>query len=342
MLEKRRYAGVWLALAAMMVVPLAACSSATGTGSGGSTPSADSGKTYKMIVGTTSASGSLEVQALKGWSDAVAKATDGRMKISILPDGQLGNELATQEAIISGDIQGVSGGITGVKQWDILAASYIFKSADQMMAVMHSPIVDPWRKAWLDQSGIEVVGFLERLPRTLTANREIKTPADLHGLNIRVPGTDVNVETWKVAGASPVTIPSQEVYTALQTGVVGAQENALDTAFAQRIMEVQKYVILTAHCYMPQLVGVSAKYMDSLPGDIAKAVRDEMGNTEKWLSQQLKDQYPKMLDKIKAQGDQVVTPDVAAFRKVMLPVTKKYTDQVWGPGVLEKIQAFQG
>src|SRR5665647_3786456 len=119
MLEKRRYAGVWLALAAMMVVPLAACSSATGTGSGGSTPSADSGKTYKMIVGTTSASGSLEVQALKGWSDAVAKATDGRMKISILPDGQLGNELATQEAIISGDIQGVSGGITGVKQWDI-------------------------------------------------------------------------------------------------------------------------------------------------------------------------------------------------------------------------------
>lgn len=327
-------------VAAGLALTLASCSSTGGGQEAAATPTGSAtgaGEKYEMVVGATSASGSLEVQALKRWSEAVAARTDGRLTITILPDGQLGSELETQEAIIGGDVQGVSGGVTGVPQLDFLAAAYIFRDADHMMSVLRSDVVDPWREAWAEQSGIDIVGVLERLPRTLTTNVRVESPDDTRGLDIRVPNTPFQIDIWKAVGATPVAIPSQEVYSALETGVVDAQENALDTAYAAGVAEVQSFVVLTEHTYMPQFVGVSSDFMNSLPDDIQQAVREEMTAAEGWLSTQLDTAYTDILADMESQGAEIIEPDVEAFRAAMYPVTQRYATDIWGEGVLERI-----
>lgn len=335
-----RRTGVAAAIAA--VLALAACtdgsSSQDADGATGANSANDDGETIEMLIGATSAGSSLEVQALNRWSEAVAERTEGRLEIQILPDGQLGSELETQEAIINGDVHGVSGGVTGVAELDFLAAAYIFRDADHMMEVFKSDVVAPWSEAWRTQSGIEVVGVLERLPRTLTSSVRVETPADATGLNVRVPNTDFQIAIWEAIGATPVAIPAQEVYSALETGVVDAQENALDTAFANGVGEVQDYVTLTAHTYMPQLVGISSSFLESLPEDILAIAEEEMRNAETWLSAELESAYDDILTEWEDSGLEIITPDIDEFRDLMYPVTAEYAADIWGEGVLDRIQ----
>ncbi len=332
------------AFAGVLTLGLAACSSGddtpTTTGSATTTTGGDPAEQYELIVGATSSSASLEVEALNLWADGVAERTDGQLTVTILPDGQLGSELETQEAIISGDVQGVSGGVTGVPQLDFLAAAYVFRDAEHMMDVLRSDITDPWRAAWIEQSGIDIVGVFERLPRTLTSNVRVETPDDAIGLDIRVPGTEFQIAIWEAVGATPISIPSQEVYSALETGVVEAQENALDTAYAAGVAEVQDYVVYTEHTYMPQFVGISQDYLDSLPDGFEDIVREEMTVAENWLSEQLDTALPEILADMESQGAEIIYPEIDAFRAKMFPVTEAYAEDIWGPGVLAQIQAY--
>lgn len=317
------------ALAATTLVLTAGCAATT--------ENASAEESFEMIVGATSSGSSLEVEALQRWAEAVAERTDGRLEITILPDGQLGSELETQEAIITGDVQGVSGGVTGVPELDFLAAAYVFRDADHMISVMRSDVVDPWREAWVEQSGIDIVGVLERLPRTLTSNVRVESPADTVGLDVRVPNTPFQIEIWEAVGATPVAIPSQEVYSALETGVVDAQENALDSAYATGIGEVQDYVSLTAHTYMPQFLGVSRAFLDSLPEDLEIILQEEMTVAEDWLSEELDGAYAEILADLESQGLEIVEPDVDAFRAAMYPVTERFAADIWGADTLDRI-----
>lgn len=330
------------ALTAVAALALAGCagSGTDGSGTDGSAGGADTGagESYEMIVGATSSGSSLEVQALNRWSEAVADRSDGRLTITILPDGQLGSELETQEAIINGDVQGVSGGVTGVRELDFLAAAYVFRDSDHMIEVFRSDIVEPWSEAWEAQSGIEIVGVLERLPRTLTSNVRVEQPSDAAGLNVRVPNTNFQIAIWEALSATPVAIPAQEVYSALETGVVDAQENALDTAFANGVGEVQRYVTLTEHTYMPQFVGISSAFLESLPDDLREIVFEEMRSAEDWLSAELTTAYEEILTEWENAGLEIIEPDVEAFRSVMYPVTAEYAEDIWGADTLERIQ----
>ncbi|TDE15877.1 TRAP transporter substrate-binding protein [Jiangella asiatica] len=319
------------AVTAGVLMLSAACTSTSGdAGSGGS---------HELILGATSAGGSLEVQALQRWADAVAERSDDRLTVTILADGQLGSELETQEAIINGDVHGVSGGVTGVPELDFLAAAYIFRDADHMLEVMRSDVAEPWSEAWVEQSGVEIVGVLERLPRTLTSNVRVEEPGDADGLDVRVPNTEFQIDIWEAVGATPVGIPSQEVYSALETGVVDAQENALDTAYANAVGDVQQYVTLTEHTYMPQFVGVSVAFLESLPDDLQEILRDEMRAAEEWLSAELDTAYTDILEEWESQGLEIIEPDVDAFRELMYPVTEQYAADIWGDGVLDRIQS---
>lgn len=329
-----------VATASVLTLGLAGCSSADDTNDVTSTAGGDSDTQYEMIVGATSSSASLEVAALNLWADGVKERTNGQLTVTILPDGQLGSELETQEAIISGDVQGVSGGVTGVPQLDFLAAAYVFRDAEHMMDVLRSDIVDPWREAWIEQSGIDIVGVFERLPRTLTSNVRVESPEDAEGLDIRVPGTEFQIAIWEAVGATPISIPSQEVYSALETGVVEAQENALDTAYAAGVGEVQDYVVFTEHTYMPQFVGISRDFLDSLPDGFEDIVREEMTVAENWLSEQLDTALSDILADMESQGAEIIYPDIEAFRAKMFPVTEAYAKDIWGEGVLAQIQAY--
>nr|KEO73446.1 hypothetical protein DA06_28270 [Georgenia sp. SUBG003] len=100
-----------------------------------------------------------------------------------------------------------------------------------------------------EETGFELLGNMFRGSRNLTTNSEVTSLEDLEGLTIRTPSTQTMVETWQTLGARAEAMPWDEVYSALEQGVIDGQENPLDVAAFNALYEVQSHVTLTEHMY---------------------------------------------------------------------------------------------
>ena len=81
----------------------------------------------------------------------------------------------------------------------------------------------------------------------ITANKEIKTPNDLAGLKFRLPSMPLRIAVFEALGATPTVVEFSELYMALKTGTVDAQENPAETIYSYKYYEAQKYLILSRH-----------------------------------------------------------------------------------------------
>ena len=98
-------------------------------------------------------------------------------------------------------------------------------------------------------------------------------PDDLKGLKLRVPRGTWRVKMFKAYGANPSPLAFSEVFVALQTGVMDAQENPLAQIYPARFYEVQKYLSMTGHVYTPAYVTAGASWA-RLPPDVQKILED--------------------------------------------------------------------
>ena len=100
-----------------------------------------------------------------------------------------------------------------------------------------------------DKMGIKVltVGYLGTRELNLRTEKEIKTPADLAGVKLRMPGSDTWLFLGKALGANPLPVAFGEIYTALQTGAIDGQDNPLPTVRATKFYEVTKQIVITDH-----------------------------------------------------------------------------------------------
>jgi TRAP-type C4-dicarboxylate transport system substrate-binding protein len=121
--------------------------------------------------------------------------------------------------------------------------------------------------------------------RQLTANEPISGVADLDGLRLRLPSGEISAKTWQALGADVASVAFTELYLALQTGTVDAQENPPNFIRAQKFYEVQDYLITTDH--RPQLTGffMSADIFGDLDEGAQAAITEAAAETVAWTSQ---------------------------------------------------------
>ena len=112
--------------------------------------------------------------------------------------------------------------------------------------------------------GIAVLAWAENGLRHITSNRPIRTPADLAGLKLRVPQSEVELVSFRALGAEPGALPFGELRVALQTGRFDAQENPISVIQGNKLNEVQKYLSLTGHIYSAAFIVASADLMEDL------------------------------------------------------------------------------
>ena len=106
--------------------------------------------------------------------------------------------------------------------------------------------------------------YLGRRQINLRTDKEMKTPADLAGIKLRMPPSDAWQFLGKALGANPVPVPFPELYTALQTGAVDGQDNPLPTVMDAKYYEVTKQIVLTSHLVDLNYLTVSKKVWDQL------------------------------------------------------------------------------
>ena len=124
---------------------------------------------------------------------------------------------------------------------------FIFRDADHLIAYSKSPVFAEMVEEFRKKTGIQILAYTYYGARQTTAQKAFTNCAGMKGLKIRVPDVPAYMATPKACGANPTPIAFAEVYLALQTGTVDAQENPLTTIEAKKFYEVQKAIMLTGH-----------------------------------------------------------------------------------------------
>ncbi len=274
------------------------------------------------------------------FAQLIEKRTNGAIKIKIFPNRQLGNERDMVEGLQLGTIDLVvtsTGPLSGFAPlMGVVDLPFIFQTREQAYKVLDGPI---GRKlfAQLEKVGIKGLAFWENGFRHITNSvRPINKPSDLKGIKIRTMENPVHLATFKVLGANPTPMAWGEVFTALQQGVIQAQENPIPIIWTFKLYEVQKYLALTGHFYSPAPILMSKARFDSLKPEYKKIFMDTAREVATYERNLIKKQEESQLSKLIEKGMIVTRPDKKAFFKATQPVYKEFEPK-FGKKLIEEI-----
>lgn len=274
-------------------------------------------------------------------ADVKAK-TAGRVEIQSFPNGQLGSSRDMIEAVANGSQHMVTEGAANFGAWlptvSIVEAPYIWRDPAHLAKVMNGPLGQQLNEQLVKARGMRILGTTYYGTRHLTtANKPIRTVADMAGFKVRVPENDVfkaMAESW---GGKPTPMNFNELYLALQQGVVDGQENPLPTIKSAKFMEVQKYLILTGHIITPRIVVVNEAFWQKLKAEDRKAVEAAVAAGIAWQDAEIVKAEKSLVDEFKAAGATVIEPDVAGFRAAVMSKLPARFEAKWGKGAFENI-----
>lgn len=230
-----------------------------------------------------------------------------------------------------------------IPAWSILTAGYLFRDAAHVTKFFASEAGAEMKKMTEDQLGVKVLGptYFGVRQVGLKVDKEIRTPADMAGIKLRMPGGEAWQFLGQALGANPTPMAYAEVYTGLQTGAIDGQDNPLPSVENMKFYEVMKQIVLTSHLVGFDLLTISKKAWDAAsPEQQAKlqAAADAAiaFSTDKHLARE-----KELVEKFKGAGLKIYEPDQAAFRD---HVQKQYLAselaKSWPAGMVDKINAL--
>jgi TRAP-type C4-dicarboxylate transport system substrate-binding protein len=224
-----------------------------------------------------------------------------------------------------------------------MTAAFLFRDADHMKKTFKSEVGQDFIKLAKQQLGIQIITpvYFGSRSVNLKPDKQIKTPADMAGIKLRMPPGEFWQFLGESLGANPTPVAYAELYTALQTGTVDGQDNPVVASKLMKFDEVTTQFVLTKHVIAYDVMAIRSKIWDAMkPDQQAKfqAAADKMSddNIKRFDAQEVE-----TLEYFKKEGKKVYAPDVAAFRTF---AQKRYADKYgndWPKGALEKINAIQ-
>jgi tripartite ATP-independent transporter DctP family solute receptor len=259
-------------------------------------------------------------------------ATSGRLTIQMYPSMQLGGEKEAIEQAQVGALQiaRISVGAVGpvVDDVNVFNMPFVFRDSEHMEAVLDGEIgTELLNKITANEkTGLVALGWMNAGSRNIyNSKRPIKTLADLKGLKIRMIGNPLFIDTMNALGGNGVAMGFDQVFSAMQTGVVDGAENNLPSFVAQNHFQVAKYFSMTEHLIIPELLVFSkASWAKLTPDD--QALLKKFGREAQLEQRTLWYEAEKTaLDKMKEVGTDIVTSiDKQPFRDAVKPVWDKY------------------
>ncbi|MEZ5754327.1 MAG: DctP family TRAP transporter solute-binding subunit [Paracoccaceae bacterium] len=279
------------------------------------------------------------------FKEQVEARTNGSVTVAIFPQGQLGNDAAMIDGARSGIIDIAMSGLnnfTGlVPAAGAFELPFMFPTRDTAYAVLDGEIGQGIAGEFT-QHGLKVLGFPENGYRNMTNNRgPIRTPADLSGLNMRVNNSKALNEMFALLGANPTQLPVAELYTALETGVVDAQDHPIGIVLSFKFNEVQNYLSLTQHAYSALALVMNDAKFNSLTAEEQAVIVEVAAEAVAMQRKAVQDKEAGMIEELKAAGMEVNSDvDSAAFQAAVKPVWDSFIAEQ-GDAVVNAILASQ-
>ena len=295
--------------------------------SAGATESAS--KTYTIKVGLAQPESHTYYQAFQMFKNEVESKTNGQVKVNIFANNQLGSEKEMQEAVSLGSLEMTLTGVLVSYEplLAILELPYLFENREQINAFHKTPEVDALKQK-LERNNIKLLAFYENGFRQVTNDRRpINAPTDLRGLAMRTPENPAQMETFKQLGSIVTPLPSTELYSALQQGVVDGQENPLQNIVSNKFYEVQRHLAITNHIYNSGYVIMNNSFFNSMPSDFQEIILDAIAASEAWQLAVCAEADAGLLEYLIKEGINVTYPDVKEFQKAVEPVYDVFVRQ---------------
>ncbi len=257
--------------------------------------------------------------ALERAAKAIAEKSNGRVTLKFFPSAQLGNERQMQESLTTGTLEMTVTGLANLYDpaFALFDFPFLYDNRNQIKAVMYSDLMQEMGKGLLPK-GMRIVGLMEVGFRNVTSKKPVNTPDDLKGFKIRTPESPAQIECFKALGAIPTPMSFNELYGALQQGVVDGQENPLENIYNGKLYEVQKYVSETRHIFNFAYVFFSEKIWQTLSKEDQNLIADEVKNACLWQMDYLADKEAEYAKMLKEKGMTFIQPDRDAFRKASM------------------------
>ena len=268
----------------------------------------------------------------------VKKMTEGSVVVTHYPAGQLGSDSALAEGIKLGTIDLAILGTIGSQAAEAMYLPFLFKSIEHQEKFMRSPMADVIKQRIFEDSGVKVIDFAYFAPRQLTSNKKVEKAADLKGLKIRVPLLPPMVAAWKAMGASPTPIAFTELFSALQQGIVDAQENPYEIILNNSFYEVQEYVMQTDHSIPVRFFVINNDLWESLTAEQQHAISEAWRETANEIKRLYIENDAKYIEELKKKNMKFVSVDRQSMMDACKDTWKEFTPTAWGEGVYEKIQ----
>lgn len=229
-------------------------------------------------------------------------------------------------------------------EFSIFTAGYLHRDAAHQVNVFAADFMQPMKQMVEDKLGVKLLSvmYLGRRHVNIRGDKKIMTPADLAGIQLRMPGTDAWQFLGKALGADPTPMAFTEVYTALQTGAVDGQDNPLPTVKDAKFYEVTDQIVLTSHLVDLNYVAISLNVWNGLSADQQAAVQaasDAAAESGRQIQLKLEDE---LADFMREKGLQVYEPDLDAFRStVQAAYLASDLAKDWPEGMVDLINAVK-
>lgn len=307
-------------------------------------------KNIVLKMGSQCGEASDWVQFVASYSDKLSDLSGGTMSIEFVTGGALGTiaehfsqmNQGTLDMMLQGcDAPSVA---PGGKDFDILNLPFLFNDLDHWHKFLDSDVLKEMVNNFQKETNVLWLDVLnDSAPRALSNNKvAVKTPADLKGLNIRVPGSALQTAVWSDLGAMPINMAMSDLMEAMQTGRVDGQENGL-TIVMQGYYEQQKYYTELNQTFQGIAVFMSGVTWKKLSNEQQGWVMEALEYTKEKLKKEYWDVtvpgYQKMLEDIKTieiiPNEEV---DSAAFQAIIEAHIGDYEGKFFSEGLYAKIK----
>jgi tripartite ATP-independent transporter DctP family solute receptor len=237
---------------------------------------AGAGKIFEINISHHTGEDTSWHKACVFFKEYLEEKSGGRIRVRIYPNDRLGSEVESIHSILTGGAADMT--LTGesmqsaVPEMGVLAVPYLITSSEELNRVVKSPVGKTLEKLLAEKANMTVLGYFERGPRNVTANRPIRKTEDMTGLKIRITASKVTMAAMAALGANPVPMALSNVQNALRQGVIEAQENPLAMIKTMKFYETQKFLCKTEHLRSWVYIVMSKSKLDAMPEDLRTLV----------------------------------------------------------------------
>jgi tripartite ATP-independent transporter DctP family solute receptor len=302
----------------------------------------------KLRISTPAVEADWHAKMLPVFKQELDKLAPGQFDVEIHLNGTLFKQGTEPAAMQRGNLEMAMISAFDISkqipEWSIFTAGYLLRDPQHQTKVFESDIGQEMYRLVEDKMGIKIlsVGYLGTRQLNLRTEKEVKTPADLAGVKLRMPGSDTWLFLGKALGANPLPVAFGEIYTALQTGAIDGQDNPLPTVRAAKFYEVTKQVVLTDHLVDAIFLSLAGSTWKKLDDKQKTAVTSAAQAAVRFNNENRVKEEAELSDFFKAQGLKVYKPNVEAFRaQVQKTYLESELSKAWPKGMVERVNAIK-